>query len=636
MSEKGRADAAAVLIAATLSGVEVGPTELGTALADLGVTGAARRRIVEEAARARRENARLRRREHELAALFSSARELAELRDADAVLTRLVQRAQDMMGSDLTYLSEFDPVSRELSVRTTSGSVSAQFKRLVVPPGRGLASVIVESRAPQWSARYEDYRSDRHAPGVDDAVAAEGIVSLLGVPMLTGDDVLGVLFVANRWEHAFSPDEVALLSALADHASVVLQTVRAVRDLRRSEDDARQALERLTGHLAERDRANAVHQELVHAVLGGGGFTLVAQTLSGALGRSVVLVDAHGQVLTAAGPPLDAAHLTPTAATAAAILESRQSGHCVIVPGSDGVHAVAALTAGPQYFGSMLFGNGEFELGSVDRRTIERAAQVGALLALQQDAVAEAEHRMQSELVADLLDASPERRADIARRALRLGVAIDQLDTLLLFDAPGDARSPAARALAAHLGERTLIGEYQGYVIGLGPSDGFVQDPERLRERLRRTVAQPVTLVIPPPAPGMLPAAFALARRTVRLLNALGIADITASTDDYLPYSAVLDTDARGLSSFLDDTIGAVRAYDRARGSELLPTLRAFVRHGASPTRTARSLHFHTNTILQRLERLDHILGADWRDDERLFRIGMAVRLDELREQLGS
>ena len=333
MTETVRADAAALLVAATLSEAGAGPTDLAAALSDLGITGAARTAIIEQVARARGENARLRRREHELAALFSSARELAELKSADAVLARLVQRAHDMMGSDLTYLSEFDPAAASFGCAPPAAP-SAPFKKLVVPPGRGLASAIVESRAPQWSARYENYRSDLHEPGVDDAVAAEGIVSLLGVPMLTGDEVLGVLFVANRFEHTFSPDEVGLLSALADHASVVLQTARTLRDLRRSEDDARQALDRLTTHLAERDRSSAVHQELVHAVLAGGGFERVTETLATALDRSVALVDAHGQVMSAAGPPLDPGLLTLTEpVTATAVLESRRSGHCVTRPG---------------------------------------------------------------------------------------------------------------------------------------------------------------------------------------------------------------------------------------------------------------------------------------------------------------
>ena len=124
--------------------------------------------------------------------------------------------------------------------------------------------------------------------------------------------------------------------------------------------------------------------------------------------------------------------------------------------------------------------------------------------------------------------------------------------------------------------------------------------------------------------------------RTARLLTALEITGITADVDDFLPYSAILDTDSQSLSAFLRDTIGAVRDYDAERNADLLGTLRAFMRNNASPTRTARALNFHTNTILQRLDRLDHVLGASWRDDERMFRLSIAVRLDELRERLQS
>jgi DNA-binding PucR family transcriptional regulator len=93
-------------------------------------------------------------------------------------------------------------------------------------------------------------------------------------------------------------------------------------------------------------------------------------------------------------------------------------------------------------------------------------------------------------------------------------------------------------------------------------------------------------------------------------------------------------TDPAALRAFLDSTIGAVRAYDLERGAELLATLRVFIRSGDSATRTARVLNFHPNTIFQRLDRLNSVLGEGWRDEERLFRIAMAVRLDEMRERL--
>jgi hypothetical protein len=589
--------------------------------------------------RSQREFSRLRRREHELSALFSSARELAELRDIDAVLAHLVQRAHEMMGADIAYLSEFDPGTRELRVRETVGAVSASFQALRVPPGRGLASVVVETRSAQWSADYADYRAERHDTAIDDAVAAEGLVSLLGVPMLTSDDVLGVLFVGNRQQRDFTPDEVALLSALADHASVILRTAQVLKDLRDSEQAMRKALADLQRHLIERDRSNTVHQELVRAVLAGGGFAPVVETLASALGRAAMIVGPDGHIVAAAGiPPLQRAP-SPGDEIGRALAESRSSGHCVAVA-SEGLSAVAALTAGTQDFGALLLGEGDFPLGAVDLRTIERAAQVTTLISLQQSAATGAEHRVRSDLVADVLDDVPERRGDVSRRARQLGVDLEALGGLALFAVPGELQATAARALSARLGTPALsgtpalIGEYRGFVVLAFDAAQAHPDVEKLRGHLGHVLGHVVNAVVAPPGP--LPAAFTRAMRAARLLAALGASGVTVSSDELLPYAMVLDTDARALAAFLDGALGSIRRYDTEHGTDLIGTLRAFVRHGASPTRTARALNFHTNTILQRLARLDRLLGEGWRDDERMFRIGMAARLDELQESLGA
>jgi hypothetical protein len=604
--------------------------QLSSALNRLGLDAVDERGVTEAVLRSRRELTRLRRRENELAELLSSARELAELRDATALLDRVVERAHAMMNCDVAYLSEFDTESRTLRVRTTSGSVSPAFRALTVPAGRGLASEVVESRAPQWVSRYREYSEERHEGAIDEAVDSEGLVSLLGVPMLSDEGVLGVLFVANREEMQFLPEQIAVLSALADHASAALQTAHAMRSLRRSDHEARKAVERLTSTLEERDRANTVHQELVQAVLAGGGFSPVADTLSSALRRSVVVIDEGGRLITASGTAAD----EPGDAVGDAIAESRASGHCVAVHGVEGVEAVAALTAGAQYFGAMILGTSDAMLSPVDNRTVERAAQVGALLALQRQAVVDAQRRLQSELVADVLSSRPERHGDAAVRAQRLGIAITDLDTVVVFALAGEHRAAAARALGSHLGDRALVGEHRGFVVALLASGGVAVDIATLYAATAAAVPGDLLAVLPPAGDAPVAESFAVAARTTRLLAALDVRSGPVLSADYLPYSAVFGTDTAALRSFVDGTIGAVRVYDAERGTELLSTLRVFVRSGDSATRTARVLNFHPNTIVQRLDRLATILGDDWRDEERLFRIAMAVRLDEMRERL--
>ncbi|ABG97024.1 conserved hypothetical protein [Rhodococcus jostii RHA1] len=109
-------DSLGILADAMVGELTVDSAAVRDALDRVATGPADRAAFAEKVRRHQVELTRLRRRERELGVLFSSARELAELRDIDALLGRLVSRAHEMMGTDVTYLSEFDPATRELNV----------------------------------------------------------------------------------------------------------------------------------------------------------------------------------------------------------------------------------------------------------------------------------------------------------------------------------------------------------------------------------------------------------------------------------------------------------------------------------------------------------------------------------------
>ncbi|MCW0194607.1 MAG: helix-turn-helix domain-containing protein, partial [Rhodococcus sp.] len=98
------------------------------------------------------------------------------------------------------------------------------------------------------------------------------------------------------------------------------------------------------------------------------------------------------------------------------------------------------------------------------------------------------------------------------------------------------------------------------------------------------------------------------------------------------PYTVLFGENPESLHQFIDDVIGPVLAYDRDKDTDLTATLRALVRNEGSPTKAARALNYHPNTVIQRLERIRTLLGHSWREDENFFRVSMATRLDELRQ----
>jgi hypothetical protein len=392
----------------------------------------------------------------------------------------------------------------------------------------------------------------------------------------------------------------------------------------------------LTAHLAERDCADAVHRELTQALLAGGGFDRLLRILSIALGRPVTVVDVQGRLVAASAQREPGAPPAVAPEVRAAIAAAAESGRCQVVD-TAATSAVAALRAGSRDLGALLLGGNGSAPGPADRMLVERAAQLFALLELQQRTIADAAGRSITDLVSDILDPRGDsHHDDLERRARGFGVALGRLDTVQLYAVPAERRAAACTAAREHVGRRGLVGRTHGVVAVLLDSRRADLPAHELREHIRRRAGGGVLAVVPPPAESAddLPERFTVALRTNRLLSALGVTDGVAGTDEYLPYASVFDADTRSLRSFIDGLIGAVLAYDEERGTELVATLRAFVRSNASPTRTARLLRFHTNTILQRLDRLDALLGRGWREDDRFFRISVAARLHEMHEKL--
>lgn len=62
---------------------------------------------------------------------------------------------------------------------------------------------------------------------------------------------------------------------------------------------------------------------------------------------------------------------------------------------------------------------------------------------------------------------------------------------------------------------------------------------------------------------------------------------------------------------FRDRVLGPLAEYDREHGSDLIPTLRAFLDNSGSWIRCAEVLHVHVNTLRYRIQRIEQLTGRD-------------------------
>ncbi len=73
-----------------------------------------------------------------------------------------------------------------------------------------------------------------------------------------------------------------------------------------------------------------------------------------------------------------------------------------------------------------------------------------------------------------------------------------------------------------------------------------------------------------------------------------------------------------------------LRDYDRQRKARLVDTLEEYLRNRANAAATARNLFVHSNTLRQRLDRVEKITGLDLSAED-LLSLELAIKLVRLR-----
>ncbi|MFF0013777.1 helix-turn-helix domain-containing protein [Streptomyces sp. NPDC005374] len=563
-----------------------------------------------------------RRREAELSALFETAHDLAGLRDLDAVLRAIVQRARSLLGTDVAYLSLNDPARGDTYMRVTEGSVAARFQQLRIGMGEGLGGLVAQTSRPYVTDDY--FKDDRfqHTLPIDAGVRDEGLVAILGVPLTLGHHVIGVLFAADRRARVFEREQIALLGSFAALAAAAIDTANLLTETRSALTELERANEIIRDRSGVIERASDVHDRLAELVLRGGGVHDVSAAVSEILDGTVEFAET---------------------ASAGALETSRSEGHAVRHKDD----WIAAVAAGGELLGALVL-RGHPGLDPVDQRTLERAAMVTSLLLLARRSASEAEQRVRGELLDDLLDARDRDPRLLRERVSRLQADLDATHVVLAarLDGPAadaDQEAAARRRLwsaASHLAatRHGLAAARDGgtvLLLPLGTGDTATELARRTAGHLTTAVHEAVTVGASAPVraladhPDAVAAAYEEGRRCLDALRLLGRSGDGAAAEDFGFLGLLLAGD-RDIAGFVDRTIGRVVAYDDRRGTDLLRTLDAYFASGMSPARTKDELHVHVNTVAQRLERVGRLLGEDWQSPARALEVQLALRLQRL------
>jgi signal transduction histidine kinase/CheY-like chemotaxis protein len=175
----------------------------------------------------------------EVRALSEVGRAVSSTLDLETVLTTIVDHAVQLSGGVSGIIYEFDEAAQVFEARATHRITSEHLEAVRAVPIRlgdgaiGRAGVL---REPVEVADITD-EGQSVAPQVRALLTQEGLGSLLAVPLIQRDRLLGGLVILRREPGAFSADVVATLQAFATQSVLAIQNARLFREI---EDKGRQ------------------------------------------------------------------------------------------------------------------------------------------------------------------------------------------------------------------------------------------------------------------------------------------------------------------------------------------------------------------------------------------------------------
>jgi len=155
--------------------------------------------------------------------LIDISRDLASTLDLDILLSRIVHAAAEVSGAEAASILLYDETSRRLHFQVATNIDEPSRRGLVVPLDNSIAGWVVTNRKP---LRIANVHEDSRFLGEIEQTLGFTTSSILGVPLITKNKVVGVLEALNKHSGKFSDADESMLLVLGAQAAVAIENAR--------------------------------------------------------------------------------------------------------------------------------------------------------------------------------------------------------------------------------------------------------------------------------------------------------------------------------------------------------------------------------------------------------------------------
>jgi signal transduction protein with GAF and PtsI domain len=150
--------------------------------------------------------------------LFQVAQSIISTLNPEEILQRVTADACRVMETKVCSLMLLNAERDRLVLRACHGASADYLSKPPLPVGESLIGAVVLRRKPVQVYNVQKHDAFQHI----ELARQDGLVSLLAVPLVYGDKVLGALSVYSGEPYRFSKQDVNILSTLANLAAVAI------------------------------------------------------------------------------------------------------------------------------------------------------------------------------------------------------------------------------------------------------------------------------------------------------------------------------------------------------------------------------------------------------------------------------
>src|SRR5579862_2836506 len=139
--------------------------------------------------------------------------------DHDAMLRTIIDETVEATGAEVCSLYLWDSAEKALILTATNGLSTAGVGRVRLGLGEGVTGWVAAERLPLVVPDVRQEPRFEWVPGLDQ----ERFVSMLSLPIMSRDRVVGVMNLQTVEEHAFTQDEVDFAASIAAQLAGIVE-----------------------------------------------------------------------------------------------------------------------------------------------------------------------------------------------------------------------------------------------------------------------------------------------------------------------------------------------------------------------------------------------------------------------------